>query len=584
MRRFESWTRAATLGLVVAFCLGAIFTVLAGVGCSGAKKESADAQATQAPRPPGVLLEGVIDEPKATWASIHHAIGGPSALLPEDFVQVVAEHITLDPSVAAEILTTAPVHLLVGEPATSVPAIVAVFQFANPTHAREVLFVGPNARYTETKDGPISWLAPKTGPGAVGLAMHVRGTLIVGLGAASTRDVLSRYAAYAGSSLAAEVAQAKASISADAQVRRTPAGVRLWLRHDAIPTVRRVSDDGWRSVRVFLETADKKQREDHAGRPPDYGDADQMIGLLDRWVQGLLSRVNDVEKATISIDVGDEWLALEVQGVASVGTEYESALKKGYVATPTPLLNEPEFAALAGWQVDSKEAREEAIESRRNAVREILGKRLHDDKPVLDVLSSWERVRGDSIAWSVGFSHEARGVHVATSLADVGQLEPFWNAAIAAVRTPALSGLLRLSGKVDDAKASMSELTQMRTMRLKRQGSGPQTDVAIARGVKDGQLHIFLADKVEPWARVSLSPKKTLGEIPLVTRELRDQARGHVLSAWVAQPLRILPTKQGAESAPCTLFVSREEIGPQASAVLRAACSSALLREVVKLR
>ena len=361
------------------------------------------------PPPAGLLAEGAIGTPNATWQRLQRGAGGGAGLLPTTLGGLICAAVGLDPRLGAEVNGDSPAYVAVaGDPAS--PSWVFAARLVEERRARP-LYEGQGAVFalTDAGDGlgTLSAIGRPVAQGAPGVVTGVApgGWVLV----ASSPAALVMLAPYATRTLPAKPATTE-SLSVD-----VPQSA---LAGALASTVAQTWDD---AQRAMIES-DRALREAHGGRAPDYGDPRAIVRALDGWVQRRVGALRDLRGAHVAIDVGESDLrAVVTAAPASPGgaaSAIAAALHSGDIA---PLARMPR-ETLAGILVrDDPAARASDAADVEAARATTLGRRLSADdaKRVHAAIDDWSRARGDWATLALTFTPTDRG-----AVADVGAVDP----------------------------------------------------------------------------------------------------------------------------------------------------------------
>jgi hypothetical protein len=347
------------------------------------------------PVPAGIVAEGVVVTPDASWGRVHKGVGGLLTLLSPTVGGLLANALAADGALGAEIDGNAPAHAVLGDVGGS-PALVLAIRARSSARVRTLLLDGDRAPYRAAGDHEGLAILESARPG--GPAVGVSRTHVV---VAPGRDALVRFGPYAYRTLPTQPLP--------------PQAVHIHLTQKAAELARRELGARWGSLKSTLLERDAEQRKAHGGREPDFGDASAIVALLDGWVLGKIGAVGDTQGGEASLDVGDD----DVRAVATLepgqgaSKEWLDAMRPGDAG---PLGDVPADALGAVLVRDDLAGRRETARALSQGAARVLGRRLGDAdaKRLEEAALAWANARGDWLTVAA----TPRGVEVRAPVTD----------------------------------------------------------------------------------------------------------------------------------------------------------------------
>jgi hypothetical protein len=554
--------------VTIAFALGAL-----ALGCTPKPDPFVDAgpkAEAPVPAPDGLLGEGVLTAPNATWSKLQQRVGGPLAILPMTFGGLVCTWAGLDSALANDVDGVSPAFIVASGKATE-PGFVLAVKLADDRHARSVLFDGETARYRPREDGGVVFADGKNGPLTYPVALTKNGWLVVGK---SDGDVKA-LAAYATRTLPQRPLPKEALV---ADLPR-PLFAHVAGKLEAL----------WKGFAADLEDADQRARKAHGGRPPDFGDPAAVIAQIDGFTGRRLAELRDVSKAHVTADVDEGGLRAELvltpSGEGGPLARYLSGVTPGAAA---PVLGASGDAEIALLLRDDAKSRAEDARALDTALTSALGGRLAeaDKKKVGQMLADWQRGRSDELVVTLTRA-PAKGAVLRTRVADREALQRALRAVPDVLKLPAIKEPLRIKevtsknpevaelGKVEEVVAELAP-AKPDPHAKKKPDPSPQA-YGLAWAIKDD---VAVLGAGEDPARVLASlgkVERTLGDDRVLAGPVNNLGEG-VSLVVVAQPLKLDPSRLGAPPAPVVVTWGKK--GNEG--VVRAFVASPVLKELVK--
>jgi hypothetical protein len=534
------------------------------------------AEAPIAP-PEGLLAEVILTTPNATWSRLQKGIGGAVGILPFTFGGLLCTLSGVDPSLGSEIDGAAPAYAVVGgDPAD--PGFVIAAKLLDARHARAAMVDGETARFTAKEAGGITELVPKTiaPPVAVGLANG--GYFLV---ARSSED-LKKLGPYAYRSLPKKPAPVHAL---EAEIPRAAITGKLKER----------LSQSWTAFKTEKTAQDERDRREHGGRAPDFGDPQAILASIDAVVVHKLGLMADLERAVVDVDVTDEDAEISAAFVPvknGTASQYVKSMSAGDTA---PLFAADAESPLVLFFRDDQATRLADAGEWNRAFASALGKRLADDDgtKLKGALEDWAKGRGDWMSAQVTLA-PAPGLVLRTPAQNAESSSRAVRSVLELARTPAFRQPLEAHLKVKDVTFSTAEVpglgkVQVATL-VRDEGKAPLPvsatrdagapdasargrKLTIAWGSAGDQVRVALAE--DAVALVGASPEKKLGDVPFARTSLgRLDGSAFVV---VAQLERLDPRK-AMLAQPVLLSWGRKDD----AATLRAIAKLASVRELLR--
>jgi hypothetical protein len=498
------------------------------------------------PAPAGIVAEGVLVTPDASWGRIHKGVGGLVTLLSPTVGGLLANALGAESALGSEIDGNAPAHGVLGD-VGGTPAFVFALRARSVARVRTLLLDGDRAPYHAAGEHEGLSILESTRPGgpAVGLS---RTHVVVAAG----RDALVRFGPYAYRTLPTQPLPQQA--------------VHVHLTHQAAELARRELGARWGSLKSSLLEKDAEQRKAHGGREPDFGDASAIVALLDGWVLGKIGAVGDTQGGEASLDVGDE----DVHATATLepgqgpSKEWLDSMRPG---DGGPLGDVPADSLGAVLVRDDAAGRTDTAKALSQGAARVLGKRLAeaDAKRLDEAALAWAHARGDWLTVAA----TPRGLEVRAPLVDVP------------MATSALTDVAVLAGR-PGLREPLSALFGVKSVTVVPAdfGGNKGTEVRVAREGLPPAGAAWFATGTEVRAAVgreamlALSPQAPaarLSQSVEVGREIAASGDG------VGFLLAVRPT--GRERVPAIASAGRKD----GKLVLRASVPDVALRELLRI-
>ncbi|HEY8039972.1 MAG TPA: hypothetical protein VIF15_09275 [Polyangiaceae bacterium] len=567
------------LALATTLCLPAL------PACSSCGDQRADgveagaAVEAPVPAPDGLLAEGWIRAPDATWSRVQQGVSGAVALLPPSAGELACAFAGLEPHLAPLVDGKATSTFALADAGDGVVAWAVALPLTDPATATAMLVDGGDAqpsRYTSREEGGMRILAGRERPLSTAVAL-ARGWLIL---ARSDQD-LTRLGPYLVRTMPVRTAPPSASsIIAVAPHSALAGPLASWL------------GAGWGSARGWLAARDDEQRAQHGGRPPDFGDPRAILDALDVVVKRRLELVADAQSARLEIDAQDDDLRADLfvtPGQGEAGAGLVASMRPG---DAKPMAGAPADGLLAMMVRDDAEARADDAREIEAAVDRTLGARLHeeDSRAVHAAVDDWSRARGDwlsvGVAWDV--VAPARGLWLRTPATSGDAAAQAVRELVELTRRPPLADLLAGTLRLGPPAIAPAQVPGLGTATLAtfrpaqpakagRSPGGVDVPLGVGWAVHDGDLLVAMGQGAPRLLSGGASPARRLGDDARSAR-LLSALGATVTFALLAQPLRLDPGRP-AQDAPALLAWGRREGDVWA----RLELADALLRELIRL-
>jgi hypothetical protein len=540
----------------------------------------ADVAEPPVPAPEALIADVYVSTPNASWGRLQRGIGGAVGILPPGVGGMVCTTCGIDFSFSDEIDGTAPAFAVVaGDPAD--PTWALALKLTDVRRARGALAGDDTSRFNAKELGNgVTEMVPKQPPPpgtppptTVGLTKN--GYLVV----VKREPDLARLAPYVTRTLPS---------------RPLPAGaIAVDVPRSAIDKILAPKlDAAWNDGKIFLLAQDARMRKAHGGRPPDYGDADQIVAAIDAIIGRRLAIVHDLEKMRLSFEVGDQNVTIDatltpVAGGATAA-KWVGGMKTGDAKAVLAL---PQASAIAFTTRDNEDDRAAQAAELEKSVTQSLGTRISeaDTKKLHDVVSDWTTARGETLGASVVWD-EPRSYFLRAAVKDGDAADRAVRAMLDLARAPPFKEMLRTKdiAFAHEEAAPLGKVSVATITRMPRDGGAPPPRLSIDAGVPRANEPIAVAWTVENEGVdvasgeeaknalvTSARPEKKLGEDPSV-RAAVTPLGSTASTILVAQPLRFDPKRANLGVAPLVIGVGKKD----SDAYVRIDVSDGLLREV----
>jgi hypothetical protein len=501
--------------------------------------------------PGGLLLEASLRDPDAAWSRLQHGAGGAFALLPSSLGEFACAMLGLDEGLGALVDGHATAYAVVVQ---KPPEVAASMPVANVSDVGWVL----GLRLSDSGARRMAALASASGAFAerVERGMHIvtradpplpvavaiaRGWLLV---AGDERDLLESGPYVVGALPVDGLPPSPASL-----VARAP--------HVAlVGPIAAALSSSWAAARAWMLEQGRSERERHGGRPPDFGEPEAIVDVLERAARDRLVSIAGARELRIEAETGIDDVTVNLRAVT--GDACASTTGDACASTTgdaRPLGEAPADSPLALLVRDDAEERVAAAQAITASVAQVLGSRLRDGeaREIDAAFEAWGRARGDWMTVGLG---GATG-------------DAFWvraPAARAEVASRAIRQVLELS-RLPPLRAPLAEWLHRLPVVFGQAGkvsiatvpaggaAGQQPAAGVAWKIDAGDVAIAVGATSLERLAVSLSPGMKWADDARTARVLGGLGDTASFVA-VAQPLRFLGAA-GLASAPLALALGR---------------------------
>ena len=411
------------------FLLVVSFSLLGLVAC---KREPAPGPAPSAsarahvPAPAELIADVVIQKPSKTWTELRALGGGPAQLLPENFQLLLATLLGLSPLAADSIDSELPLFgALLADPGTG-PSLVLGIHVSDGRELLAKLTTGnaPSFRADPADPSGLVTLAPlRAEPKAFVLAV-VDNYLVVG-----KRPTLAKAGAYVARTLPARALPSKALALI------VPKAALAGALSNAIR-------QAWQARRTELEAADKRAREAHGGRPPDFADPAAVIGAVDALIQHALSVLASADQLEMGAGAASDALKIKLELTPTPGGAAEALAQSMKVGSVEALRKLP-LATRAALLLHNEVVASRDEQAGQGMLR-LFGDRLSADesKRMKAVFTEWEAARGE-ISLYGAVSEPVPAIVFFSQVRDAQKFQKSARGAFDLLKLPSISGSLR---------------------------------------------------------------------------------------------------------------------------------------------
>ncbi len=564
--------------------LRAVFVATTAVvlAISGCKNDNvtpaASAPLQPVPAPAGHVADVFVPTPDATWQQMRTKIGGPMALLPATFPGAVVTMLGLTPQLLEQIDANVPALGVMTDDGKRLTMVMGA-HVRDGARTVTLLTEGADAKYTARVDpSGVTVLDPKPTNTARAAALGVAGNYLL---SGETADDLIRCGPYVSRTLPTRPAE-KGHVVVVAP-RAALAG----------PLVKRIRD-GWASMRKDKEEQDKKDREAHGGKAPDFGDPSAALADVDTKVNRLADLLGDLEtaRATLGLDASGVHLRLDLTPAAGGGPASQefAAMVTGDMA---PLLSLPRSTVFGMVLRDSAPIRQQSATDQARSIASILGERIApaDTEKLEQALELWAKGRGDWLSASLDATTDGKVFVVQGAVADQKQLDSAIRAILGLVSVPAFQAPIEHHfGKVTVGKPAAVEGAQV--VRVKREqkakdGKPDRSEFDVAWNVseKDASFSLVVSQDAKSWYKQRRAdPDQSIAARPDLSAMLTALGNDVAFGVLV-EPMRLVTSvtmrapKVEAPPAPMVFAYG----GNRSAAWFRIDMADDAAREVVKM-
>ena len=554
---------------MVLVALGMLFLAVGCSSCGDSKepRETALAPAVDlspVPEPQGLMAELYASTPGATWTALRELVGAPGALLPATFPVLATTLLGLPPLVSGQIDSDVPVLGAIAGAGGGEPSWVIGFHVKSGRELVAQLGSGADASHSPRTDATsgVVLLEPKAGKASATVALGVVGNYLLSARSAADLVALGPYVAR--------------SLPKRPQPREP---IVLLARQEAlkgpiVALVRKI----WRGYAAELERADRKNREKHGNRAPDFGDPAAALAGAGAGVDMLAMVLESARELRLIIEPLPDRLAARLELSAGPSGAASELLRDMSIGDSAPFLALPRDALLALFSRSSLVERQTSAKASEERLSALFGDRLSesDKKRLEETFGKLARGRGDHSAYALVSRSDQTALLMKSAVADEAEFN-------AGARS--LIKLLQVRAFAEPVRQFIGQVS-VRESRLKLPGIGPtvhRAELSVSpaslfalkltpkRGdptrlealwtVKDGIAYGVAARNAAPLLVeiVTADPSRTLGADPDVARAA--ERAGSVATAVLARPAG-LGLVQGGGQAPVLLSLGRtKELG-----------------------
>ncbi|MEI7894339.1 MAG: hypothetical protein WCI05_14690 [Myxococcales bacterium] len=237
--------------------------------------------------PERLLAEIAVLSPSSLWTQLQHAFGASLTAIAPTVDLLVCSAAGLDPALGELLDMDSPAYGAVLENAGPLGFAIAV-RVKDRTRLETVL--AESGTWSD-KEGLKTFKSRKTLP----LELALAGSYLV---LASTPADLEQASAFVVATLARLPPPTGA---VEARVPRAALGT-LWT----------LAVREWSGVKTMLLEQDKRMRDSHGGRPPDFGDPAALLAGVDAFIQRRLTVLADLDEARLRVEANDARVTLDV--------------------------------------------------------------------------------------------------------------------------------------------------------------------------------------------------------------------------------------------------------------------------------
>lgn len=559
-----------------------VATTAIGFALSGCKSDKvappASATLQPVPAPADHVADVFVPTPDATWQQMRTKLGGPMALLPATFPGAVVTMLGLTPQLLEQIDANVPALGVMTDDGKRLTMVMGV-HVRDGARTVTLLTEGADAKYTARADpSGVTVLDPKPTNTARAAALGVAGNYLL---SGETADDLIRCGPYVSRTLPTRPPE-KGHVVVVAP-RAALAG----------PLAKRIRD-GWASMRKDKEEQDRKDREAHGGKAPDFGDPTAALADVDTKVSRLAALLGDLEaaRATLGLDASGVHVRLDLTPAAGGGPASQefAAMVTGDTA---PLLSLPRSTVFGMVLRDSAPIRQQSAADQARSIASILGERIApaDREKVGAALDLWAKGRGDWLSASFDATTDGKVFVVQGAVADQKQLDSAIRAILDLVSVPAFQAPIEHHfGKVAIGKPAAAEGAQV--VRVKREQKGKdgkpdrsEFDIGWNVGEKDASFSLVVSQDAKSWYKQQrAAPDQSVAARPDLSAMLTGLGNDVAFALFV-EPMRLLTSvtmrapKAEAPAAPMVFAYG----GNPSAAWFRIDMADDAAREVVKM-
>jgi hypothetical protein len=499
---------------------------------------SGSADLSPVPEPKNLLAELHATTPQATWAVLRELAGTPAALLPSTFPVLAASMLGLPPLVSGQIDADVPVVGALAGTEGGEPGWVVGLHVKSGRELVAQLGSGADASYAPRTDAAsgVVVLEAKPGRASSGVVLGVVGNYLL---ASQRVEDLTALGPYVARSLPKQPQPREPIVVVARQAA---------LKGPVVAGVRRI----WRRYALELERADRKNREKHGGRAPDFGDPAAALAGAGAGVDMVTTVLESARELRLVIQPFPDRLDARLElspGPAGAASELSKELTPGGLE---PFLALPKDTLLAVHSRSSPAERQASAKASEERLNALFGDRLKpaDQKLVGHALGELAAARGDYTSYAVLSRSEQTALVMRGAVADAARFDAGAKSLIKLLEVRAFAEPIRqfigeVSVKQSSSKVAGIDQTVQRAVvsvspvSLFGAGApkrGEQKAFEVLWLVKDGTAYGVAARDAAPLLAEIMAADfpSTLGADPEVKRGA-DRA-GQVATAVLARP------------------------------------------------
>jgi hypothetical protein len=492
--------------------------------------------------PDGVVAEVLMGQPDQTWKRLRAITGGPVNLMPVSYPVLVATLLGLPPTVSGAFDTDVPTVGAIVAPGPDEVTAVLAMHVKSGRELVAALTTGAQAKYAAKLDAAsgVTVLEPKTASNALA-ALGVVGNHLI---AAPKAELLTRFGPFVARTLPKRTMPSEGIVATFSKKGlATSVAGRLRAR--------------WKAYAGELQTADRKNRDLHGGRAPDFGDPMVALAGVGSAVERLALVLESSKQAKLTLVPRDDRLEAKLDVEPEPGGAAAKAIADMTVGDLAPLLVLPRAMDVVIVNRTTAASREESARSLVEGANKLFGDRLSaaDGKRIEKVLTDLAQARGDDASYGL---HSKDGKTSLVFRGTVSDEQKFATGVKGAIE------LLRLRAISEPVKQFVGEVTtKSGTREIPGVGKVSQTKLslkpspmrtpagggAVTMGPRDFELVWLVKDGVG-YAALSSDPSVAIVDLVSATGETAlgadrgvrtsvERGGGSTTFAVYAQPLRL---------------------------------------------
>lgn len=415
--------------------IGLVFAVPWMLLVSGCKDCNADKpqapsviQMPEVPAPAHLVADVFIANPEQVYVDARRNFGGPLSMLPATFASGVVITLGLSATLLDQIDGKSPLFGVITDDGKS-PDFVLGIKLQNGMRAVQLLTSGKGAKYTSKP--PVSGviaLEPTANATSQPVALAIAGDYL--LAGRSARGLIASGGYVVGTLPKSPLAQRRSDNDSQLLVQLNQAS----LHGPVSERLRQL----WTTFRNDREK-EYQQQVDKAGRPADFGEPKEALSQLDQRAQAVISIIDSLKQATVSVGMNDAITHVSVKMVPQPG---DGAAAKKFAELTTgdiaPLLALPRDTIAGVLFRDTAAQRLASGKQKAEDLLAMLGPRIKepDKERVYETFKTWQAGRGD---WLVaGLVHASSNLYgmVQGSTSDPASIDKAIRSAISLTSAP----------------------------------------------------------------------------------------------------------------------------------------------------